>query len=219
MSKPGISINLPPRVDRGDTVKAADFNSIRQAVARLARSGTPELPRIMPTTYKHPWKLMVSEEDGDILLRVYHGAISVIDWNGSKSLPEFFSMIPTIGMDRLSGDPFATTEGSLTLATNNTYGVWLKLSRSSGTNTNSPDPTEYGSVNYYGFANSAEIITDTTSNTPSLNMPFSASFAYIFIGQVAITAAGVVTIKQWRRSDVVIPMAMTLPNDIEHPET
>jgi hypothetical protein len=215
MSKPGIAINLPPRVERGEAVKAADFNSIRQAVARLARSGIPDLPRIMPTTYKHPFKLFTAEEDSEIRLFVYHGAITALDWSGAAALPSFNDLNPIIGMAQTYDDPFGGTVGHLVLDVSTTYGVWIRLGRSSGTHT-STDP-EFDDVLSQGFAGSAVIIADDTNIDPDDDWTYSGSYSYIFIGQVAVDAGGIATIKQHLKSDLVIPLASTLPSGIDHP--
>jgi hypothetical protein len=107
MSKPGIPINLPPRVERGGVVKADDFNSVRAAVARLARNGMQELPRLAPIVYKHPWKISVVFEESELRLRVGYGAIQAARMNNAQptieSLQPFFDpATPTY----LSGDPY-----------------------------------------------------------------------------------------------------------------
>ena len=90
MSKPGIPINLPPRVDRGDTVKAADFNSIRQAVARLAKSGTVAQPRLVPRLVKLPLDVYdLTKEDGEFTVFVRPGYVierTVINDTGTDCL-------------------------------------------------------------------------------------------------------------------------------------
>jgi hypothetical protein len=114
-------------------------------------------------------------------------------------------------------DPFGGTVGHLVLSVSTTYGVWIRLGRSSGSHT-STDP-EFDTVLSQGFAGSAVIITDTTNIDPDDDWTYSGSYSYIFIGQVAVDAGGIATIKQHLKSDLVIPLASTLPNDIVHPET
>jgi hypothetical protein len=168
-------------------------------------------------SYAHPFKLFTAEEDSEIRLFVYHGAITALDWSGAAALPSFNDLNPIIGMAQTYDDPFGGTVGHLVLSVSTTYGVWIRLGRSSGSHT-STDP-EFDTVLSQGFAGSAVIITDETNIDPDDDWTYSGSYSYIFIGQVAVDAEGIATIKQHLKSDLVIPLASTLPNDIVHPET
>jgi hypothetical protein len=169
------------------------------------------------SAYFHPFKLFTAEEDSEIRLFVYHGAITALDWSGSAALPSFNDLNPIIGMAQTYDDPFGGTVGHLVLSVSTTYGVWIRLGRSSGSHT-STDP-EFDTVLSQGFAGSAVIIADETNIDPDDDWTYSGSYSYIFIGQVAVDAEGIATIKQHLKSDLVIPLASTLPNDIVHPET
>jgi hypothetical protein len=168
------------------------------------------------SAYPHPFKLFTAEEDSEIRLFVYHGAITVLDWSGAAALPSFNDLNPIIGMAQTYDDPFGGTVGHLVLDVSTTYGVWIRLGRSSGSHT-STDP-EFDTVLSQGFAGSAVIIADETNIDPDDDWTYSGSYSYIFIGQVAVDAEGISTIKQHLKSDLVIPLASTLPNDIVHPE-
>lgn len=215
MSRPGQAINLPPRVQSGQPITAAHFNAIRESIARLARSGVPEGPKIYPRRYDHPWRLFTQEESSEIRLYVWHGAITVLQWSGSDALPSFNDLNPIIGMAQTYGDPFGGTVGYLVLSTSTTYGVWIQLVRSSGTHTSTD--TEFDDVLSQGFAGSAFIITDPTNVDPDDDWTYSGSYSYIFIGQVEVDSNGAATIKQHLKSDLVIPLASTLPSGIIHP--
>jgi hypothetical protein len=169
------------------------------------------------SAYFHPFKLFTAEEDSEIRLFVYHGAITALDWSGAAALPSFNDLNPIIGMAQTYDDPFGGTVGHLVLDVSTTYGVWIRLGRSSGSHT-STDP-EFDTVLSQGFAGSAVIIADETNIDPDDDWTYSGSYSYIFIGQVAVDAEGIATIKQHLKSDLVIPLASTLPNDIVHPET
>jgi hypothetical protein len=220
MSKPGISINLPPRVESGEAVKAADFNSIRQAVARLARSGTPELPRIMPTTYKHPWKLQVVEEESEIRLKTYYGAVTAMRLNNLQPTmisleSRFNAATPTY----LINDPYnpSGTIGHSVLSISTTYGVWVQIERF---------PTEsfegFGGDDYDGMSSepllgAVSIFVTDDFPDPDDQPDWNDDLAFVHVGTVAVDGDGAATIKQRLRSDIFLPI-VAYPYGINFPD-
>lgn len=66
MSKPGQAINLPPRVQSGMAITAAQLNAIRESIARLARSGVPDGPKVYPRRVRQAfWPVLSVDPDSD----------------------------------------------------------------------------------------------------------------------------------------------------------
>lgn len=66
MSRPGQAINLPPRVQSGQPITAAQFNAIRESIARLARSGVPDGPKVYPRRVRQSfWPVLSVDPDSD----------------------------------------------------------------------------------------------------------------------------------------------------------
>jgi len=64
MPKPSQAINLPPRVQSGQAITAAQFNQIRESLARLARAGIADGPRIYPRRVRQAlWPVLGLAED------------------------------------------------------------------------------------------------------------------------------------------------------------
>lgn len=209
-------VSIPPPIRSGPGDMMTYLNMIRKSLIELRDQMPPSgIPKANIAKTPHPWKLFVEEQSSEIRLFTWHGAITVLQWSGSDVLPSFNDMNPIIGMAQTFGDPFGGTVGHLVLDVSKTYGVWIRLGRSSGTHTSTD--TEFDDVLSQGFAGSAVIIADDTKIDPDDDWDYSGTNSYIFIGQVSVDANGAATIKQHLKSDLVIPLASTLPSGIIHP--
>ena len=212
MSRPGQAINLPPRVQSGMAITAAQFNAIRESIARLARSGVPDGPKVYPRRYDHPWRITV---DSDLRLEIYFAAVHVVTWPDTFDFPTIIPISVSIGGAFLLGDEFNVGTGFIQLAHTNDYGIWLRAGNSTS-NPTAPS-SEFDSVLVGSFAGSAEVIA-STSKIEKTDVWDEDGNGYFYIGKIEVDADSNAAITQNMKSDLLIPLAYTLPETIIHPE-
>lgn len=208
-------------------VDAINAATVQQGVGiRVSRNpGGTTISAIRKNTggngYDHPWKLIVKwEQNGaniDPRCYVVHGVATALRWrDGSGFDPGgIYAEELVVKFDssetQLLDNPFATLPvGYATLAENSTTGIWLKVNFDYDTH---PRPYYSGTNGEYKsfddhFASLATIVSSTSYTLPSDADAYSDSIvnkpAMIFLGQVTTLSDRQSTIKQFRRSDVVI---------------
>lgn len=164
------------------------------------------------TSYTHPWKI---EVDADLVLRVNYGAVSATvisdgDMPHNVDCPTLWDSTPTY----LKNDPFYPegTVGSSQLATSNTYGVWMAVNTYfSLTNIANPfgnaSEIEY-SRPWLADVNTCSIVVTNSQSSPTLRFTGNSGDIGYFLGQVEVDGDDVVTIRQHRRSDIILPFVL-----------
>ena len=167
--------------------------------------------------YLHPFKLFTIDTATERRLYVGPGRVTMMQWNGT-AYPKMAECLVSFNSANLYNDAFGTfsTNGYLTLAASKTYGVWLEIEWYDAyfPNIVSGSAVFSGAVNNiqvrYGNTGGALIRTSETYTDYDDGTAFANSEsqnAMIYIGKLETDANGVATIKQYRRSDVVIPMS------------
>jgi hypothetical protein len=232
-----------PRFDPGRSylVTGRTLNALSRAIRRRTPTAGPGI-RIAETAdagfiistlaaqaaadgYLHPFKIRVSTVGEEIRGYVNHGAATARTWN-STEYPVFQDILTLFGSGgELENDPFLPLGGTVgyeVLSASTTYGVWLIITITTGTADN-PGSGEFDQVeSYYGAPGGSVIGFSSDYTTLSQGPAYAAAvgggpFAMIYLGQVSLDSSGEPTIRQHRRSDVVIPIA-SLPKAIQFPE-
>lgn len=211
----GTLIPIPSIVD--DARWIGRFSrEVRKSITAL-RDRRQVLTKQPNLNYLHPFKLFTSDTESERRLYVAPGRVTVMQWNGT-AYPKMAECLVSFNGANLYNDSFGLflDDGYLTLSASKTYGVWLEIEWSSASFSNivSGSAVFSGAVNNiqtrYGNSGGALIRTSETYTDYDDGTAFANSEsqnAMIYIGKVETDSNGVVTIKQYRRSDVVIPMS------------
>lgn len=217
-----LPINIPSRIIPGSkTAVTADWaNDIREAIVRLARRKSRGNAGGSGNS-SYPFKISVATVSTELRLYVSAGRATAMVWPSGSAYPVFSEILCVYSSGgSLKDDPFDPYSGTLgydVLTAPTTYGVWLNISLETGGGTNLPAGIgEYGGVlSVQGSVGGANIAVSSTYPDPDDGPAYSASVtgshvAMIYLGKVVVDSDSVATIKQYRKSDVIIPIA-TLP--------
>jgi hypothetical protein len=194
---------------------------------RLRPGGYLEAGRAGAAGAGHPFQVLVAEEESVLKLRVRFGACTAQRLvNNHPTYPEVRCFFVSGGTPTyLVGDPWnpSGTVGSFTLATNTTYGVWLKVDRSSPESQAGFGGDDYDGISTLPHGPEAVILVDSTATGPGYwsgggpAPDYDEDFAYVFLARVAVSSGGVVTVTQHRKSDIELPF-LAYPYGINFPE-
>lgn len=168
--------------------------------------------------YSHPF-MMFQNEDKDLL--VEWGNIMVPVYkpdNDGKHYLTFVSVasLVSVGAGVMNGGPSKSTGGTIALAANTTYGVWLVLGWQGDSHV--PDFTSgFQIVDFWlaGFA-AESILVDTTYTDAGdyvAIMAANTGRSYFYLGQLETDADKIADIRQYQKSDIIVP-PLTLPHTI-----
>ena len=189
---------------------------VRKSITAL-RDRRQVLTKQPNLNYQHPFKLFTSDTASQRRLYVAPGRVTMMQWNGT-AYPKMAECLVSFNSANLYNDSFGafSTNGYLTLAASKTYGIWLEIEWASASFSNIVGGSAVfsGAVNNiqarYGNSGGALIRTSETYTDYDHGTAFANSEsqnAMIYIGKVETDANGVVTITQYRRCDVVIPIS------------
>ncbi len=171
------------------------------------------------SAYAHPFMLF---QNADKNLMVEYGNVDVMAIKPDSAglqYATFYSLgYFTVGVGTTNGGPDKVTGGEIALAASTTYGVWLSLEWQG----NAHDPPGSTAISFQfvdfwlaGYAG-GEIIISTAYTDPGdyyLLQAANASTSYFYIGKIITDADKVGDIRQYRKSDIVVP-SVTLPRQI-----
>lgn len=226
------------KVKAGERIKASHINAIARAVRGLTERG---IEPFRPTTtggagFRHPFKLSVVRESSQNRMYVEFGCVNVPDQTTDTNtdvIPFSLMRSPTMsnGSDPLQNDPDGGTAGYEVLSTSTTYGVWMRIdcyaelvdltgqTGTAGLGAANAEWYDEAWMGPYGSSNAStcRIVVDSSNTTPgsaATKIGAGSGYTYFYIGQVAIDANDVATIKQFRRTDIDVPIWM-LPTAFE----
>lgn len=189
---------------------------VRKSITAL-RDRRQVMTKLPNLNYLHPFKLFAIDTATERRLYVGPGRVTMMQWNNTP-YPKMAECLVSFNSGNLYNDSFGplTSNGYLTLAASKTYGIWLEVEWTSASFSNivSGSAVFNGAVNNiqarYGNTGGALIRTSETYTEYNQGTAFANSEsqnAMIYIGKVVTDSDGIVTISQYRRSDVVIPMS------------
>ncbi len=162
------------------------------------------------TPYVHPWKIFGYNESNQCRIRLQIGRVTIQRWvvNGS-SAPIFSSEDLQVFYDTnpgdLLGDDFGPTGslGYIDIGLSTTYGVWLQLATYNATRIDPTGGNQFPTIKeFYGTGATVVVSSTYTLASQAAAYGLSASKAFYYLGQVSASSEGIVTVKQWRKSDI-----------------
>lgn len=211
----GTPIPLPAIID--DHRWLGRFSrEVRKSIAALRDRGQV-VTRDQKIKYLHPFKLFWDVDGTDRKLYVAAGRVSLMQWNGT-AYPKVAECLVSFNSGKLFADEFSplSTLGSQTISTSTTYGVWIEVEffKSSFSNIVSGTAVFNGAVNdiqtIYGNSGGALVRVSTTYTDYDEGTAFANSESancMFYLGKVEVDADGVVTITQYRKSDICVGLA------------
>ena len=199
-------------------------HQIRKSIAALRdRKIIVNAPSVGGSGYAHPFQLIAGkDEDGDPVLYVRLGAFTVAKWftvSGTDSLEsntvEYF---PTVSAGPLvsAANPIGgiSPPGALPLAVSTDYGIWIVAETANASRT----PLDTLGTPKVMQIYDPIVISDTTAIAASDANSLTSSgtyqgYAAWFLGLVDVDGDGVVSITQYRKSDIALvePVWVTPP--------
>lgn len=202
----------------------------RDSAAGTIISAASRANGVPPVGYNHPFKIDVRNElndDEDVETRLYvnYGAISTQGIRTDEA-PSFVDITTAWDFGNslyLANDPIypTGTVGYSILSPETTYGVWLVLQYVYLSIANTfPTTDDYANIAQWYVTPSACNIVVSSSQT-DMQARYSGATSPgkdigFPLGIVTIDAYGAATVKQHRRSDLVVP-CFALPDNIEFP--
>ena len=190
--------------------------------------GIPDPPPVVESKqrpqsgYEHPFKIVTGTVGDEIRLYLCHGAFSCWGFD-SETFPQVIELPPVFtgaGAGNLLRDPFDTeAAGYSVLSPDTEYGVWIVTAYASGTPLSNPaGDADIPTIRQWTAIGTSPRVEVSASQTNRLLkwVPAAGDEIGYFIGKVSVAADGSVAVKQWRKSDLIVPM-VALPASINFP--
>ena len=212
-------IPIPGRVRPKQPIRAKDHNQMVDGLRALTQRGIPQPPSFNRPTPRTPFEIIPFYDSGTPKIQVNYGRVdrtTIHDDSAGDEILAFNTVGVTIGLGVLVDDPTAPVApvGELTLAASTDYGVWLKVpvKKDSWDYYDAPgDETIDATLVEMAETGSATIVTDSTNTDPGdagAMVASTSGFAYLNIGKVEVDANDVMTITQYRKSDIILPASL-----------
>lgn len=228
-----MKLTRPTRVRGGgqQEIRADHHNNHARCIEELQQAiPSPRKRSRSGSGYTHPFKLAVTTEGEEVRLYIHSGRATAEVWPSGQKAPQMEEVAILFNSARLRGDEFSgsSTDGYEVLADSTAYGVWLLISYT-GTSTVSSSDTSWPTAPFGTFNNRFAAVGGATIGVSSTYTAMTQGPAYatalgvgpyqcFYLGQVTVGEGGAATVKQYRRSDIVVPMT-SVPFGFESADT